>query len=213
MLNIAIVEDQNAIREGLGFLIANTPGFQCCGKYRSMEEALRWLEQGPVEVPEAMLVDIGLPGMSGIEGIRILKGRYPRMLLLVLTVYDDDERIFQAICAGASGYLLKKTPPARLMEYIQEALSGGAPMSPEIARRVMELFRKNPPPRKSEYELSPHETRLLRMLVDGHSIKSAAAGFKVTTHAVNYHLRNIYEKLHVHTRSEAVAKALKESLV
>ncbi len=210
MLRIAIVEDQGVIRDGLAFLIENTPGFSCVGRYRTMEAALS--EVGKT-VPEVMLVDIGLPGMSGIEGIRILKQRYPDMLFLTLTVYDDDERIFDAICAGASGYILKKTPPAKLLEYIQEARSGGAPMSPEIARKVMELFRRRPPPKKSEHNLTAHETRLLRMLVDGHTCKSAAAELGVTVHAITWHLRNVYEKLHVHSKTEAVSKALREGIV
>ncbi len=210
MLTIAIIEDQPAIREGLAFLIDSTPGFQCVGRFRSMEEALPGIGH---RIPDAALVDIGLPGMSGIEGIRILKQRHPGILLLMLTVYDDDDRIFEAICAGACGYLLKKTPPARLLEYIQEAHAGGAPMSPEIARRVMELFRKNPPPRKAEYELTPHEVRILKLLVDGHTCRTIADEFDVTPHAVTWHLRNIYEKLHVHSKTEAVAKVLRDGIV
>ncbi len=210
MLSIAIIEDQAAIREGLAFLIDNTPGFKCVGRYRSVEAALAQIGN---ELPEVALVDIGLPGMSGIEGIRILKTRYPQVLFLTVTVYDDDERIFQAICAGASGYILKKTPPGRLLEYIQEAQSGGAPMSPEIARKVVDLFRRNPPPRKSDHDLTAHELRLLRMLVDGHTCKTAAAELGVTVHAVTWHLRSIYEKLHVHSKTEAVSKALRSGLV
>jgi len=210
MLSIAIIEDQAAIREGLAFLIDNTPGFKCVGRYRSVEAALAQIGN---ELPEVALVDIGLPGMSGIEGIRILKTRYPQVLFLTVTVYDDDERIFQAICAGASGYILKKTPPGRLLEYIQEAQSGGAPMSPEIARKVVDLFRRNPPPRKCDHDLTAHELRLLRMLVDGHTCKTAAAELGVTVHAVTWHLRSIYEKLHVHSKTEAVSKALRSGLV
>ncbi|RPI27901.1 MAG: DNA-binding response regulator [Acidobacteria bacterium] len=210
MLTIAIVEDQAVIREGLAFLIDNTPGFKCVGRYRTMEIALHEI---PTALPEVALIDIGLPGMSGIEGIRILKERHPDILLLTLTVYDDDERIFDAICAGASGYILKKTPPAKLLEYIDEARSGGAPMSPEIARKVMELFRKTPPPKKADHNLTAHEARLVRMLVDGHTCKSAAADLGVTVHAITWHLRNVYEKLHVHSKTEAVSKALREGLV
>jgi len=210
MLSIAIIEDQAAIREGLAFLIDNTPGFKCLGRYRSVESALREIGN---ELPEVVLMDIGLPGMSGIEGIRVLKARYPNLLFLTVTVYDDDERIFQAICAGASGYILKKTPPARLLEYIQEAKTGGAPMSPEIAKKVVDLFRRNPPPRKAEHDLTAHELRLLRMFVDGHTCKTAAADLGVTVHAVTWHLRSIYEKLHVHSKTEAVSKALRAGLV
>ena len=209
-IKVAIVEDQRDIREGLASLIKFTEGFQCTGSFRSMEEAL---EKVRFELPNIMLVDIGLPGMSGIEGIRLLKESYPDILLLMLTVYDDDEMIFNALCAGACGYLLKKTPPARLIESLTEALDGGAPMSPEVARRVIKLFREIRPPDKADYKLTPHELRLLKLLVEGHNYQTAAAaqGVKVTT--VAFHMRNIYEKLQVHSKSEAVSKALRNRLV
>ena len=139
VIKVAIVEDRREIREGLAMLIGGTEGFQCTGSYRSAEEALDRLEHNQ---PDAVLMDIGLPGMSGIQALQLLKERYPNMLLLMLTIYDDDERIFDAMCAGASGYLLKKTPPAKLLESLREAAAGGAPMSPEVARRVIALFRE-----------------------------------------------------------------------
>ena len=152
--------------------------------------------------------------MNGIEGVSILKERLPGpSALLMLTVYDDDERIFDAMCAGATGYLLKKTPPARLLESLKEAVSGGAPMSPEVASRVISLFREIRPPERADYELTPHETRLLKLLVEGHNYKTAAAELGVTVHTVSFHLRSIYEKLQVHSKSEAVAKALQNRLV
>jgi DNA-binding NarL/FixJ family response regulator len=164
-------------------------------------------------LPDVVLVDIGLPGMSGVEGVRILKDRYPSLLMLINTVYDDDERIFQALCAGASGYLLKKTPPARLLECLNEAIAGGAPMSPEVARRVLAIFREIRPPEHADYHLTPHELRLLRLLVEGHSYKSAAAKLGVSVKTISFHLQKIYEKLQVHSKSEAVAKALRHRLV
>ncbi len=208
--NIAIIEDNNKYREMLAFLISNTDGYRCSGSYRSMEEALSSIENNP---PDIALVDIGLPGMSGIEGIQILKERFTSLALLILTVYADDERIFDALRAGASGYLLKKTSPARLMEGISEAAAGGAPMSPEVARRVIALFREFPPAEKAHYHLSPHEVRILKLLVDGHSYKTAAAHLGVAVPTVSFHLQKIYEKLHVHSKSEAVAKALRNRLV
>src|SRR2546429_7108555 len=162
IIKVAIVEDQRDIREGLASLIKFTDGFQCTGSFRSMEEAL---EKIRFELPHIILVDIGLPGMNGIEGIRLLKENYPHLLLLMLTVYDDDEMIFDALCAGACGYLLKKTPPVRLIESLKEAMSGGAPMSPEVARRVIKLFREIRPPDRAEYKLTPHELRPLNCLV------------------------------------------------
>lgn len=210
VIEVAIVEDRRDIRESLAMLIGGTEGFACTGGYRSMEEALAKLKY---HLPHVVLCDIGLPGMSGIEGIRILKELYPDLLILMLTIYDDDERIFDAICAGACGYLLKKTPPLRLLESLKEAVTGGAPMSPEVARRVMALFREIRPPERADYELTPHETRLLKLLVEGHNYKTAALELNVTVHTVSFHLRSIYLKLQVHTKSEAVAKALQNRLV
>jgi DNA-binding NarL/FixJ family response regulator len=209
IITVVNIDDQREIRDGLAVLIDATHGYRCVGRFRSMEEALAGI--GPT-APDVALVDIGLPGMSGIEGIKLLKERYPNITPLVLTVYGDDNRIFAALCAGACGYLLKKTPPARLLESVREAVDGGSPMSPEVARRVITLFREIRPPEDADYELTPHETRLLRMMVEGHNYKSAAKEFGVTTHAVSFHMRRIYEKLQVHSKSEAVAKALRHGL-
>ena len=206
---VAIVEDLKEIREGLGQLINGTSGFRCSGIYSSMEEALQKIPNNP---PDLVLSDIGLPGMDGISGIRLLKERYPNLLVLMLTVYDDNERIFDALCAGACGYLLKKTPWPKLVEALKETVDGGSPMSPEVARRVISLFREMKPPQKADYDLTPHEVRLLKMLVEGHSYKTAAAQLSVSVNTIKFHLRHIYDKLHVHTKSEAVAKALRHGL-
>jgi len=208
-IKIAIVEDQREIREGLAQLINATPGYRCTGAYASMEEAI---EKLPKNLPDLLLSDIGLPGIDGIRGVRILKERHPELLILMLTVYDDNERIFDALCAGASGYLLKKTPWVKLVELLKEAADGGSPMSPEVARRVIDLFREIKPPKEAEYDLTPHEVRLLRMLVEGHSYKTAAADLHVSVNTIKFHLRHIYNKLQVHTKSEAVAKALRHGL-
>src|SRR6516225_4678470 len=136
-IKVAIIEDHQKVRECLEFLLNDTPGYRCVGSFRSMEEAL---EKIKFNLPDVALVDLGLPGMSGVEGVKILKEKYPQMLMLINTVYDDDDRIFKALCAGASGYLLKKTPPSRLLECLNEAIAGGAPMSPEVARKVLHLF-------------------------------------------------------------------------
>ena len=158
-------------------------------------------------------MDIGLPGKSGIEGIRLLKESYPELVLVVLTVFDDDRRIFEAICAGASGYLLKKTPAPRLIQGIRDAAAGGAPMSPEIAARVIALFRQTRPAPPEDHDLTPHEVRVLKLLVDGHNYKTAAVELSVSVNTISFHMRRIYEKLHVHTKSEAVAKALRDQIV
>jgi DNA-binding NarL/FixJ family response regulator len=144
--------------------------------------------------------------MSGIEGVRLLKQRQPRLLILMLTVYKDDDRIFGAMCAGACGYLLKKTPPARLLESLQEVVNGGAPMSPEVARRVIDLFRRFRPLDQASCGLTAQEIRLLKLLGEGHHYKTAAAELGLSVHTVGYHMRGIYEKLQVHSKSEAVSQ-------
>jgi DNA-binding NarL/FixJ family response regulator len=207
---VAIIEDERRIREGLETLINGTEGYRCTAAFRSMEDALArpWSE-----VPDVVLVDIGLPGMSGLEGLRHLRERYPETTLVMLTVYEDDDRVFDALCAGACGYLLKRTAPARLLESLREAKLGGAPMSPEVARRVISLFRTVRPPDHANYDLTPHELRLLKLLVEGHNYKSAAAEFGVSFHTIAFHIQNIYEKLQVHSKSEAVAKAMRHRLI
>ena len=209
-IKVAIIEDRRDIREGLAVLINGTEGYRCTDAFRSMEEALESLDRS---LPDVALVDIGLPGMSGIEGIGILKERHPDLPMLMLTVYNDDDRIFDALCAGACGYLLKNTPPARLLVSLEEAVMGGSPMSPEIARRVVTLFRDIRPPETADYQLTPHETRLLKLLVDGHNYKTAAQELGVSVNTISFHMRHIYEKLQVHSKSEAVSKALRHHLI
>lgn len=206
-IRVAIIEDQPRIRDGLQFLIDSGDGYHCVGTYGSVEDALSGMPEADVA-----LVDIGLPGLSGIEGIRLLKERQPGLRLLALTVYDDDDRIFAALCAGASGYLLKKTPPARLMDGLRDVVAGGAVMSPEVAERVIALFKAFRPPAKADYRLTPHELRLLKLLGEGHSYKTAAAELGSSVNTVGFHMRSIYTKLQVHSKSEAVAKALRTGL-
>ncbi len=209
-VSVAIIEDQREVREGLRTLIDGTSGFKCVSSFRTMEEALAGISTNP---PDVILTDIGLPGMSGVEGIRILRERHKAIPIVALTVYDDDDDVFNALCAGASGYLLKNTPPARLLESLREVADGGGPMSPEVARRVIRLFRQFRPPQRAEYHLSQQETEVLKLLVDGHHYKTAAKKLGISVNTVSFHLRNIYAKLEVHSKSEAVAKALRKSLV
>jgi DNA-binding NarL/FixJ family response regulator len=210
VIKTAVVEDMKDIRDGLATLINFTEGFRCTGSYRSMEEALARLSD---DLPDVLLSDIGLPGMSGIEGIRIIKERYPQMQVLMLTVYDDDDRIFDALCAGATGYLLKRTPPAKLLDNIREAMSGGAPVSPEVASRVIKFFREFHNPEKEDYELTPHETRLLKLLTEGYNYQTAAEKLGVSYNTIKFHVRHIFDKLQVHSKSEAVVKAMRDRLV
>jgi len=209
-IKVAIIEDQTVLREGLAFLVDSTEGFRCTGSFGSVEQALCGIA---ADLPQVVLIDIGLPGVSGIEGIRILKDRWPDLLMITLTVYEDDQKIFDALCAGASGYLLKRTPPAKLVESLEEVVSGGAPMSPEVAHRVISLFKNIRPPERADHHLTPHELRLLKMLVEGHSYKTAAAELGSSINTIGTHMQSIYRKLQVHSKSEAVVKAIRNGLV
>jgi DNA-binding NarL/FixJ family response regulator len=208
-ISVALVEDQAATREGLALLIGATPGFRVRGAFASVEAALPALEAEP---PDVALFDVELPGVDGIEGVRRLKARRPGVAVLILSVHGDDERVFRAICAGACGYLLKDTAPERLLEAIRELHAGGAPMSPDIARRVVETFSRFAP-RAAATDLSPRERDVLRLLADGHSYKTLARELSLSVDTVRFHIRNVYEKLHVHSKSEAVAAALRMGLV
>jgi DNA-binding NarL/FixJ family response regulator len=209
-LTVTIIEDQREIREGLRLLIDGTSGYRCTGTFGTMEAALQSVI---TPSPRIALVDIGLPRMSGIEGIPLLRAKHPTTTVLVLTVYNDDDRIFGALCAGASGYLLKKTPPGKLLDALREAAEGGAPMSPEVAHRVIALFSRLHPPEKADYHLTAHEVRLLQLLAEGHNYKTAANELNVSPNTIAFHMKHIYEKLHVHSKSEAVAKALRSQIV
>src|SRR6266850_6139386 len=165
-VTVAIVEDDPRLREGLAMLIAWNAGFRLVGTFPSVETALEGLATGASEV---LLLDIHLPGMLGSEGVRHLRAKHPSMQILMLTVFAEEDKIFESICNGACGYLLKKTPPARLLEAIREAHEGGSPMSPEIARKVVTLFQRSRPPEKLDEQLTPQEKRLLVLLAEGHS--------------------------------------------
>ncbi len=209
-LRVVLIEDLRDIRLSLTALIDGTPGFKCIAAFGSVETALAQIER---QKPDIILTDLGLPGMSGIEGIERFRKLFPEVPIIALTIYDNDEQIFNALCNGANGYLLKNTPPARLLESLQEAFEGGAPMSPAIASRVVKLFREFRPPEYSDYHLTPQETELLKLLIEGHHKKTAAREMNISFHTISFHLKNIYEKLQVHSKTEAVAKALRENIV
>jgi DNA-binding NarL/FixJ family response regulator len=175
-----------------------------------MEEALRSIDTLECDL---VLTDIGLPRMNGIEGTRLLHQKHPDLPIVVFTIHEEDEKIFQALCAGARGYLLKNTAPNRIIEALDEVVAGGAPMSPDVALRVVKLFRTFAPPDKCDYRLTDQETKILKLLTDGHHYKTAAAELGISKATVAFHLKNIYLKLQVHSKSEAVAKAIRENLV
>ncbi len=210
-IRVAIVEDTREIREGLAFLINSSPGFSCVAACGSAEDALLRL---PKSIPDVTLMDIQLPGMSGIECIRLLKSRLPAMQIMMLTIFEDHDRIFQSLMAGASGYLIKKTPPQRIIEAIQDLHMGGSPMSNQIARRVVDAFRqpacfsdgKSSDPSVLQ-QLSSREQEILHHLAQGFLYKEIAESLRISIETVRTHIRHIYEKLHVRSRTEAVLKA------
>jgi len=210
VVSVAIIEDQRDVREALVELVDSTPGLRCCGAYRSGEAAIHGFTRSN---PDLALVDLGLPGISGIEAIQHLKEIYPEVHLLVLTIFDDDARIFQALCGGAVGYLLKKTPPAKIMQGIAETVRGGAVMSPAVAKKVIRLFQRYMPTKRLDYHLTAQESRVLRLLVDGHSYCTASSQLSISRNTIATHIKRIYDKLHVHSKSEAVAKAIRGQIV
>jgi DNA-binding NarL/FixJ family response regulator len=209
-IRVAIVEDDQTTRNGLAMIINGTFGYRCVGAFHSVEEGLRLIDR---DVPHVVLLDIHLPGVPGSEGVKLFKERYPSLQVLMLTVYEDEDVIFESICNGACGYLLKKTPPAKLLEAIREIHDGGSPMSPEIARKVVTLFQKTGPPEKLDHDLTPQEIRLLGLLAKGYSYQMVADHLGISINTVRTYIISIYDKLHVHSKSEAVSKALRSRLI
>ena len=209
-ITVGIVEDDRQTREALNALIGGTPGFASLGTFESVEEALLGLAD---RRPEILLLDINLPGVAGSEGVRVLRERYPGMQVVMLTVFTDEDRIFESLRNGACGYLVKRTPPARLLEALREAHDGGSPMSPDLARKVVSAFQQSGPSEKSESPLTPQEMRIVRMLAKGDSYGAVADQLGITVNTVRNYIRSIYEKLQVHTKSEAVSKALRSRVI
>ncbi|MCX6169798.1 MAG: response regulator transcription factor [Ignavibacteriales bacterium] len=212
MIKVAIIEDNNTIREGLAALINGTSGYSCIGSYSDCESFLPKLSTMDIDVA---LMDIGLPGMSGIDGIAKAKKIKPELNILMLTIYEDSQSVFKALCAGACGFLVKKTPPSRLLEAIKDAYEGGAPMSSLIARQVINVFRQTQgkSPDEEETNLSSREIEVLTSLSDGNNYQEIADRLFISVDTVRHHIRNIYRKLHVHSQSEAVAKAIRKGLI
>ena len=212
MINVAIVEDNTTIREGLSALINGTDGYKCIGSFSDVESFLPKINILPINV---VLMDIGLPGMNGIEGVKNAVVKNPNLSILMLTVYEDSEFVFDALCAGACGYLVKKTPPIRLLEAIKDANEGGSPMSSRIARQVINAFKEgkgNLSPDK-DYYLSSREISVINLLAEGYNYQEIAENLYISVDTVRHHIRNIYKKLHVHSQSEAVAKAIRKRII
>ena len=207
---VALVEDDLSVRETMQLLLEQTDGLRCVGAFDRVETALPSFKD---ESPDVVLMDIHLPGMSGIDGVRRVHGIDPGIKVIMLTVYQDDDNIFRSICAGAIGYLQKRTSKDLLVAAIRDVQAGGAAMNAGIARRVMELFRRTAEPVREESTLTQKEFGILQSLVDGCSYKMLADRHSISIETVRNHIKHIYEKLHVHSKSEAVAKALKERFV
>lgn len=205
-IRVALVDDNPGIRESLGILINGTPGFCCVGAQATAEDAVAAI---PTLCPDVVLMDIRLPNLSGIDCVRRLKGSLPTVQFVMLTAFEDDALVFEALRAGASGYILKRTPPADLLESIAEVHRGGSPMSSTIARKVVGSFRHPASPSNPATGLSCREAEVLAALSQGYRYKEIADRFGISVDTVRSHIRRIYDKLHVHSRTEAVVRFLK----
>ena len=212
MINVVIVEDNNTIREGLAVLINGTQGYSCVGSFNDCESFLKKLHSLSIDV---VLMDIALPGINGIEGVKKALEIKEDLDVLMLTIYEDSEVVFDALCAGACGYLVKKTPPSRLLEAIKEVHEGGSPMSSQIARQVIIAFKEGKDSIKdnSSYGLSEREKEVLTLLAQGNNYQQIGDQLFISVDTVRHHIKNIYKKLHVHTQSEAVAKAIRKKII
>ena len=206
-IKVVIFEDNYLLRESLYQLINGTAGLSCAGAFANCDDIIFNIQK---TMPQVVLMDIQMPGTTGIEGVKIIKKNFPEIKIIMQTVVEDDDKIFQSICNGASGYLLKSTTPARLLQAIEEVNEGGAPMTPSIAQKVLEKFRRQSPVSLNEMnDLSDREKEILNCLVEGMSYKMIASSCKISIDTVRFHIRNIYDKLHVSSKSEAVIKAMK----
>jgi DNA-binding NarL/FixJ family response regulator len=204
-IKVGLVEDDHEIRQLMSFLINSSPGYSCVQAFEDCEKAIEAFES---DTPDLVLMDIDLPGMSGIEGVGILKEKLPDLNIVMLTVHEDEAAVFDSLCTGAVGYLVKGLPPVQLLQAIKETHEGGAPMSPAIARKVIRSFQPNLPS-----PLSEREKEVLQMLCDGENYKTIAKALFISTNTVKAHIKNIYTKLNVNTRAEVVSKAIKQRLI
>ena len=209
-IRLLIFEDNDDMRESLSILFKGTPGIVFTGAYA---DATRSLDDVAATEPDVILMDIDLPKVNGIEAVWQIKQKFPAVQILMLTVFDDNERIFQSICAGASGYILKRNPPSKIIEGIFEVAEGGGSLTSSIARKVLDMFPRFNASKKETETLTQREREVLAFLVKGHSYKMTAAELGITLETVRSHIKKIYEKLHVHSSGEAIALALRNRLV
>jgi DNA-binding NarL/FixJ family response regulator len=212
LIRVAVFEDNKHLRETFELLLNSTEGFICSGAWPDCHHIVTNLEMA---LSDIVLMDIEMPGMNGIEATKLVKQHFPNIQILIQTVFFEDEYIFNAICAGASGYILKSTTPEGYIEAIKDVRAGGSPMTPGIARRVLELFKTNlqPAAPAKDYNLTPQEKKVLQLLVEGKSYKLIAAELSVAVDTIKTHVSNTYAKLHVHSGTEAVSLALRDKIV
>ncbi|HRE38169.1 MAG TPA: response regulator transcription factor [Chitinophagaceae bacterium] len=210
MIKIMLYEDNPQLREGLTMLIDGSEGFQVLASFKNCSNVVQEVEAFK---PDVILMDIDMPVVNGIEGLKLIRQHNHDVKVLMLTVFDDNKNVFEALKNGANGYVLKKTPPAKLLEYITEAASGGAPMTSSIATQVLKMFSEVQAPPGEDYNLSDREKEVLQHLVNGYSYKMIASEMFIAIDTVRSHIKKIYEKLHVNSKSEAVAKAFKDKIV
>lgn len=209
-IKVLIFEDNRALRDGLEELLSSSDEIEVCGAWPDAKQA----EERTKEFkPAVILMDIDMPGVTGIEALKKIKASSPATQIVMLTVFDDDKNIFESVKAGASGYLLKKTPPAKIIEAVKDVAAGGSPMSSSVARQVLQMFSKGAQPSGATFDLTEREKEVLTHLVNGNSYKMVAAAMFISIDTVRSHIKNIYEKLHVNSKSEAVAKALRDNIV
>ena len=210
MVRLLIYEDNPQLREGLCMLINGSDGYEVLAAYKNCANVV---EETEAWKPDVILMDIDMPGVNGIEGVKRIREKNPEVKILMLTIFEDDKSVFESLMAGANGYVLKKTPPARLLEHISEASTGGAPMTASIAAQVLKMFADLKERAPVDYHLSDREKEVLQQLVNGRSYKMIAAEMFIAVDTVRSHIRKIYEKLHVNSKSEAVAKAFRDKIV
>jgi len=210
-IRVWLVEDNIPFRRAVARLINKLDGMTCAGEFGSAEESFRRLAIG--DIPDVMLLDVGLPGINGLDAVGKIRKALPETRVIILTAFEDDDKIVKAICNGASGYLLKSAPMEEISSAILDVVGGGAPINPRIAKRVLELFSSMAPPEGKDYGLTPRERQILERMVEGRIKKEIASDLDMNYHTVDAHIRSIYTKLEVHTRAGAVAKALKERLL